>query len=307
MSSRGSFAPIPTSFYPSEDEQDTGPATPQESALDQRERKDKRLMVVGKNQPKRSPSDKEKKLLNEVLDAFGDTATQHPKQNLEELTEARDTPKGEKLPEDFNGFDKPRQETLTKPEEKQQERTPMDGQKTVSDDFDAVCAVIEQWPREQQLALIAKFQDKAETKPTKAKNDQPPQPEISHIPIWQGKKKDGPSIEYLQHYYGTFDELKARGLYREVIRDHDPRLVQRVSEDASRMGLKGREFIPTISDKVDKRAERLGITGADKAKTEDIGKTVGTLKTRTYRKQSLQGNTHTPRQQDTAQPVTDLG
>jgi hypothetical protein len=79
-------------------------------------------------------------------------------------------------------------------------------------------------------------------------------PDLSKIPLWQGRKRGGMPLDYLKTHYGQY--LSAFGaeqnsVFQDQIRAHDPKLVQGVSNQLSEEG-KGRK----VSDFVKPRSAR---------------------------------------------------
>ena len=106
-------------------------------------------------------------------------------------------------------------------------------------------------------------------------------PDISGIPPWGGKKKDGPAIEWLDHHYGDYlatFRAEENLIYRQDILAHDPKLVDGVQRESYKSSKKSRDYIPTRTDKVDTRGAELGIDNSP-----ELRSTVNTLIRRTYR------------------------
>ncbi len=110
-----------------------------------------------------------------------------------------------------------------------------------------------------------------------------PKPDLSKIPLWEGKKKSKlTAIEWLDKHYGhliTTFRSDHNYIYRQDVKDHDPYLVERVSAEASKKGKKGQFYLPTITNQTDDKKEKLNLVV-----TEDGTRTVVALKQRDYRK-----------------------
>ena len=121
-------------------------------------------------------------------------------------------------------------------------------------DFDIARANIAEWPPEQQMALATQL---VEVFVTNAKQRE--KPDLSSTPLWRGKVKEGPALAYIEKHYGTHEQLLEKGIYREDIKGHDPRLIHRASDEArNRHGKPLRDFVPNQSDEIDKIAIPLG-------------------------------------------------
>ncbi|MEE9398542.1 MAG: hypothetical protein V3V31_16205 [Methylococcales bacterium] len=152
--------------------------------------------------------------------------------------------------------------------------------------FKAITNLPENEQEEVYIWLSAKFEDKAQIEETPAEQpppqelEEPEKPDISAVPLWRGKVKDGPAIDWLKTHYGQW--LKCCGadknyIYRQDILDHDPKLARGISREANILGKNGRKFIPTDSDELDNREEQQGIT-------EEVIRTVNAVQRRVYRK-----------------------
>ncbi len=108
-------------------------------------------------------------------------------------------------------------------------------------------------------------------------------PDLSQIPLWGGKIKDGSAIEWLDKHYGKW--LKRCGadqnyIYRKDIVAHDAKLVKAVEMDAYMNKHKPRDYIPTRSDRVTDNVEKFNITS-------EVERTVNTIKKRKHRSLSI--------------------
>ena len=104
-------------------------------------------------------------------------------------------------------------------------------------------------------------------------------PDLSQIPLWGGKIKDGSAIEWLEKHYGQW--LKRYGadqnyIHRQDIKNHDEKLVQAVSNYMCKENIRARDILPTRSDLVTSNAEKFNIT-------PEIERTTNTIQRRKYR------------------------
>jgi hypothetical protein len=101
-------------------------------------------------------------------------------------------------------------------------------------------------------------------------------PDLSEIPLWQGREKDGMPLEFIKEHYGQW--LSAFGaeedrVFQDQIRAHDPKLIKGVDNQFryEKKKRKLRDFVKTRSARVDrelpnvsvenlKEKERLAIT-----------------------------------------------
>ncbi len=116
---------------------------------------------------------------------------------------------------------------------------------------------------------------KVPLKPSSEKEE----PDLSQIPLWGGKIKDGSAIEWLEKHYGQW--LKRYGadqnyIHRQDIKNHDEKLVQAVSNYMCKENIRARDILPTRSDLVTSNAEKFNIT-------PEIERTTNTIQRRKYR------------------------
>ena len=141
-----------------------------------------------------------------------------------------------------------------------EERDDVPRKKELKPDFEIACEAADRLTPEQQLALatrlVEKFAAKAQNRTI---------PDLSHIPRWRGSKIDSQPLAYIEEHYGTRSDLLEKGIYREDIIGHDPRLIGRASDEARRRGHKLRHFVPNQSDAIDKIALPLGFNEEGKA------------------------------------------
>lgn len=90
-------------------------------------------------------------------------------------------------------------------------------------------------------------------------------PDLSEIPQWQGRKKDGMPLDFIQSHYGQF--LSAFGaeqdnIFQDQIRAHDPRLIKGANNQLQEegKGRKLRELVKTRSARVDRELESINST-----------------------------------------------
>lgn len=168
----------------------------------------------------------------------------------------------------------------------------MEDKQKLKPDFDIAREAVAKLPREQQLALVEEFAPKTQ-KPEQAQAQE--KPDISHIPLWGGKIKDGSALEWLETHYGQY--LTTCGapqnlLYRQDINAHDPSLLVgittelRTTKDPSYKGKKQRDFVPIKTNEVDDRAKRQGFDEKGRPVTgpaKEVARTSGTLQSRKHR------------------------
>ncbi|MCH9660403.1 MAG: hypothetical protein K0U54_05775 [Bacteroidetes bacterium] len=141
----------------------------------------------------------------------------------------------------------------------------------VTDEWEFVFNQVESLSPEQQTMLFNAL-SKLRKPPSK--------PDLRSIPLWGGKKKDGPAIEWLDRYYGQW--LKRCGanrnyIYRQDVETHDNKLAKRVQIEAREKKIKPRFFLPTISDEIDDIAKEKNIGVVEK-------RVIGAINTRKIRK-----------------------
>jgi hypothetical protein len=95
-------------------------------------------------------------------------------------------------------------------------------------------------------------------------------PDLSKIPLWQGRKRDGMPLDFLKTHYGQW--LSAFGaernsVFQDQIRAHDPGLIKGVHNHFRNEG-KGRklhDFVKTRSARVDQELESINSAYLKKA------------------------------------------
>ena len=145
--------------------------------------------------------------------------------------------------------------------------------------FDEVRALVAALPRAQQLALAEEFGVSSEPAP---------KPDISHIPLWGGKDKDGPAIAWLEAHYGaylaTFSAPENR-IYRQDVENHDAKLARGIGREAYAQGKKPREFLPIKANETTDRAKRWGLDKDGKplsSEAEETLRIAASLRNRKY-------------------------
>jgi hypothetical protein len=103
-------------------------------------------------------------------------------------------------------------------------------------------------------------------------------PDLSAVPLWGGKIKDGAAIEWLGKQYGMWLEhfgADRNFIFRQDILSHDRKLVKAIDQEAHKQQIKSREFLPTQSDAVDEIAQSI---------TARLKRTANTLQRRQYKR-----------------------
>ena len=120
----------------------------------------------------------------------------------------------------------------------------------------------------------------------------PEKPDISHIPLWGGKVKDGPALEWLGKYYGdylTTYRANENRLYRQDIQAHDRKLVKGVDREAPK---RTRAFLPAKADETDDKAKRFGFDQKGHSVTgpaKEVARTAGAMRVRDHRSRTKKG------------------
>lgn len=118
-------------------------------------------------------------------------------------------------------------------------------------------------PEEQQnlaIRLNASFNTEVNTPPPSEPSLQDILEYLKKIPLWEGKKKSGSAIEWLENEarYGRW--LKHINndrdyIYRQDIMNHDKKLVRGIENELSISDVKVREHIRTRTERIDDKKE----------------------------------------------------
>jgi hypothetical protein len=129
----------------------------------------------------------------------------------------------------------------------------------------------EETPQQKTQTLQQKRGDVFLHRPKQEKAVQTP--DLSEIPLWQGRRLDGRPLDFIKTHYGQY--LSAFGaeqnsVFQDQIRAHDPKLVQGVINQLREEG-KGRkvgDFVKTRSARVDRELENIDPEYLSKAHRE---------------------------------------
>jgi hypothetical protein len=95
-------------------------------------------------------------------------------------------------------------------------------------------------------------------------------PDLSKIPLWRGRRRDGMPLDYLKTHYGQW--LSAFGaeqnnVFQDQIRSHDPGLIKGIHNQFREEGRghKLHDFVKTRSARVDRELESINSAYLKKA------------------------------------------
>jgi hypothetical protein len=113
---------------------------------------------------------------------------------------------------------------------------------------------------QRKAQALPKKGDIFSPRPKQEKAVQPP--DLSKIPLWQGRKRGEMPLDYLKTHYGQYLSVfgaEQNSVFQDQIRAHDPKLVQGVINQLREEG-KGRKvggFVKTRSARVDRELENI--------------------------------------------------
>jgi hypothetical protein len=126
--------------------------------------------------------------------------------------------------------------------------------------------------------------------PKPAETGQPP--DLSEIPQWKGRRKDGAALDFLQAHYGqwlsVFNSQQEDAVFQDQIRRHDPKLLHGLTNQLlwEGQGRKIREFVKPRSARTDRELASITSESLKHAESLSVSKRRRQAKVRTAPKPS---------------------